>query len=195
MSEDSRGRLATLALHETFEAALSWEDYLGTDPDRASRWREFLDRVSLTTDQRTLIGGFTRRMPVLCVSGIWCGDCVQQGPMLQRIAEASDMIDLRWVDRDEHAELADQLKINAGLRVPTVVFMAEDFELLGWFGDRTLSRYRAMAAKNLGPSCPVPGAPLPDDELAATLADWVDEFERFQLMLRLSPRLRHRHGD
>ena len=115
--------------------------------------------------------------------------------MLQRIAEASEAIDLRWVDRDEHAELAEKVKINAGLRVPTVIFMAEDFETLGWFGDRTLSRYRAMAAKNLGPACPVPGAPLPDDELAATLQDWIDEFERFQLMLRLSPRLRHRHGD
>ncbi|MDA0975675.1 MAG: thioredoxin family protein [Phycisphaerales bacterium] len=183
------------SLHETFEAALSWEDYLATDEDRANRWREFHERVGLDEDQRTLIGGFGRRMPVLCVSGIWCGDCVQQGPMLQRIAEASDLIDLRWVDRDEHAELAEHVKINAGLRVPTVIFMAEDFELLGWFGDRTLSRYRAMAAKNLGPACPVPGAPLPDDELAATLQDWIDEFERFQLMLRLSPRLRHRHGD
>jgi thiol-disulfide isomerase/thioredoxin len=183
------------SLHETFEAALSWEDYLATDEDRANRWREFHERVGLDEDQRPLIGGFGRRMPVLCVSGIWCGDCVQQGPMLQRIAEASDLIDLRWVDRDEHAELAEHVKINAGLRVPTVIFMAEDFELLGWFGDRTLSRYRAMAAKNLGPACPVPGAPLPDDELAATLQDWIDEFERFQLMLRLSPRLRHRHGD
>ena len=115
--------------------------------------------------------------------------------MLERIAAASPEIDLHWVDRDEHAELAAQVKINAGLRVPVVLFMAEDFELLGWYGDRTLARYRALAAKNLGPSCPVPGAPVPPDELAATLADWVNEFERFQLMLRLSPRLRHRHGD
>jgi len=187
--------LDAISMHETFEAALGWEDYLATDPDRATRWREFHDRVALDDDQRTLLGGFVRRMPVLCISGIWCGDCVQQGPMLQRIAEASEAIDLRWVDRDEHAELAEKVKINAGLRVPTVIFMAEDFETLGWFGDRTLSRYRAMAAKNLGPACPVPGAPLADDELAATLQDWIDEFERFQLMLRLSPRLRHRHGD
>lgn len=195
MTDLDRRPLDAMYLHEKFEAALDWNGYLATDPDRASRWREFHEKVALDDAQRTLLAGFSRRMNVLCVSGIWCGDCVQQGPLLERIAEASPMIDLRWVDRDEHADLSERVKINAGLRVPTVIFMAEDFELLGWFGDRTLTRYRAMAAKALGPACPVPGAPVPPDELAATLQEWLDEFERYQWMLRLSPRLRHRHGD
>ncbi|MFM1889831.1 MAG: hypothetical protein RLZZ565_588 [Planctomycetota bacterium] len=195
MTATDRHSLDAMYLHGKFEAALGWEDYLATDPDRASRWREFHEKVALTDEQRSLLAGFSRRMNVLCVSGIWCGDCVQQGPLLERIAEASKAIDLRWVDRDEHADLAERVKINAGLRVPVVLFMAEDFELLGWFGDRTLTRYRALGAKNLGPSCPVPGAPVPEDELAATMQEWLDEFERFQWMLRLSPRLRHRHGD
>jgi hypothetical protein len=73
--------------------------------------------------------------------------------------------------------------------------MSEDFEFVSLLGDRTLSRYRAMAARSLGAACPLPGAPLPDDELAATLSEWVGEFERVQLLLRLSPRLRQKHGD
>jgi hypothetical protein len=31
--------------------------------------------------------------------------------------------------------------------------------------------------------------------MAATLQDWVDEVERIQLMLRVSPRLRQKYGD
>ena len=76
-----------------------------------------------------------------------------------------------------------------------VVFMAEDYEPVSIFGDRTLSRYRAMAAKQLGGACPLPGAAVPSDELDATLQDWLDEFERIQLMLRTSSRLRAKHGD
>ena len=129
------------------------------------------------------------------MSGIWCGDCVQQGPLLERIAEANPLLELRFCDRDEHAELAEALQINAGLRVPVVVFMAEDYEPVSIYGDRTLCRYRALAAKQLGPSCPLPGAPVDDDELAATLQDWLDEFERVHLVLRLSGRLREKHGD
>ena len=73
--------------------------------------------------------------------------------------------------------------------------MSEDFEPVSVLGDRTLTRYRAIAARNLGPSCPLPGAPVPDDELEGTLQDWLDEFERVQLLLRVSPRLRQLHGD
>ena len=102
---------------------------------------------------------------------------------------------LKWIDRDEHPDLAEQIKSNAGLRVPMVIYMAEDFEPVSIFGDRTLNRYRTMAAKQLGPACPLPGAPVPDQELQATLQDWLDEFERVHLLLRLSGRLRQKHGD
>jgi thiol-disulfide isomerase/thioredoxin len=178
-----------------FDAGLSYADYLATDAEKAPNWTAIEQQVALTDDQAKLIRSFTRRMRVLVVSGIWCGDCAQQGPLLQHIAAANPVIDLRWVDRDAHMELAEQLKINAGVRVPVVLFMAEDCELVSVYGDRTLTRYRAMAAKQLGASCPLPGAPIPTEELQATLADWLDEFERVHLLLRLSTRLRQIHGD
>jgi hypothetical protein len=138
------------------------------------------------------------------ISGTWCGDCVQQCPMFDHIARAhpapashSDApgIDLRFLDRDKNPDLAGPLKICGGVRVPTVVFLNEEFDFIAILGDRTLARYRALAAKYLGPSCPLPGAPVPPDEVAATLQDWVDEFERVALLLRLSPKLRAKHAD
>lgn len=188
-------RLTAAYLRTKHDAGLSYDDYLATDPEKAQRWREVEDRLALKPAQQQLIASFTRAMPVLCSSGIWCGDCVAQGPMLVKIAEANPKIDLRWVDRDEHADLAERIMINQGLRVPTVIFMAEDYEPVSIFGDRTLTRYRAVAAKQLGAHCPLPGAPVPQDELEATLQDWLDEFERVHLLLRLSARLREKHGD
>jgi thiol-disulfide isomerase/thioredoxin len=187
--------LTAESLTTHFDAGLTYDQYMATDAEKAAHWKPIYDQITLTEAQRKLIAGFTREMRVLCVSGIWCGDCVQQGPLLQRIAEANKCIDLRWVDRDAHIELAEQLKVNAGLRVPMVVFMAEDGELVSIYGDRTLTRYRAIAARNLGPSCPMPGAPVPTEELAATLQDWLNEFERVHLLLRTSARLREKHGD
>ena len=65
---------------------LSFEDYLATDPRRAEDWRRIHERVALDDAQTSLVAGFTRRMPVLVCSGIWCGDCVQQGPLLERLS-------------------------------------------------------------------------------------------------------------
>ena len=182
-------------LQSKFDQALDWEAYLATDGERAGNWTMIYEQVRLDDEQRRLVEGFVRGVKALCVSGIWCGDCVQQGPLLQRIAEASPRIDLRFVDRDEHPDLAGQIKINAGLRVPVLILMAEDYEPVSIIGDRTLTRYRALASKQLGAACPRPGAPVPTDELKGTLQDWLDEFERAHLLLRLSTRLRQKHGD
>ncbi len=183
-------------LKSKFDAGLEYDAYLATDPEKSQRWREFHKQVSLKPEQKRLLEGFTREMNILVSTGIWCGDCVQQCPLIQTIAEANPAkIHVRYLDRDEHIDLAEQIKICGGLRVPVAIFTAEDFEPVSIFGDRTLSRYRALAAKQLGAHCPLPGAPVPQDEVDATLQDWLDEVERVHLLLRLSGRLREKHGD
>ncbi|MEM1165046.1 MAG: thioredoxin family protein [Planctomycetota bacterium] len=180
-----------------FESGLGYADYVATaDADKRAKWDAFYDSVRLTGPQHELIGGFVREMPVLVISGVWCGDCVQQCPILARIAEANPRkVNLRFADRDEQMALAEQVKICGGTRVPVAIFMAEDFEPVQIFGDRTLTRYRKMAEAALGANCPVPGAPVPAEEVAEVTADWVDVFERNQLLLRLSTRLRQKHSD
>ena len=185
-------------LRAKHQSGLDYEAYLATDPAKAANWRKYEQQLHLSELQLKLVGGFTREIKVLVSSGIWCGDCAVQCPMLVKIAQATskpNLIDIKIVDRDEHSDLSNQIMINGGLRVPTVIFMAEDFEPVSIIGDRTLTRYRAVAARQLGPSCPLPGAPVPQDELNATLQDWLDEIERVHLLLRLSARLRETHGD
>lgn len=184
-------------LQEKFESALSYEKYVVSGkPEHAERWAAFHSRVKLTADQTRLIGSFTRRMNVLVISGTWCGDCVQQVPIFDHIAAANpNAIDLRCLDRDVHKDLSQQLRINGGDRVPLVLFLSEDFEFCSLAGDRSLNRYRAIAMKQLGAACATGIVPPDQEEVALTTQDWLDEFERVQLMLRLSPRLRQKHGD
>ena len=184
-------------LCEKFSKAFPYVAYLATGTaEQQRRWNQVYDAAQLTPAQLEVISGFGRPMKVLILSGIWCGDCVQQCPLLERIAEQRpDLMELRLLDRDANRDLTEQLRINAGDRVPVALFLAEDFELCSIQGDRTLSRYRALARAQLGASCPIGIAPPPADELAATLQDWLNEFERIQLMLRLSARLRKKHGD
>lgn len=195
-------------LRDKHAAGLTWDEYLATGkPDQRDNWNKVYEQATLSEQQRKLVGDFTRRVNVIALSGIWCGDCVQQGGLVQRIAEAKPAprgggedadaagIDLRWLDRDAHMDLQERVTINGGQRVPVLIFAAEDYEPVCVYGDRTLSRYRAVAARQLGPSCPLPGAPVPQEEIDATLQDWLDQFERVHLMLRLSGRLRKKHDD
>ncbi len=182
-------------LKSVFDTGLDFNSYLTTDPSKAERWMDLYQQIQLSNTQTELIRGFKRQMRVLCISGIWCGDCVQQGPLLERIANANECIDLRWIDRDTDPEFTQHFMINAGNRVPVVLFMAEDFEPVSVMGDRTLSRYRAMAQRYGVAVCPLPSHQLPTDESHETLQEWLNEFERVHLLLRLSGRLRSKHGD
>jgi hypothetical protein len=52
-----------------------------------------------------------------------------------------------------------------------------------------------MAESISGASCPTGIAPPELPLLVRVTQEWLNEFERIQLMLRTSPRLRERHGD
>lgn len=180
-----------------FAEALPYSAFLDrhATPQQRSRWDTMHGRFQLAPEQEMLIAGFKRRMPVLCLTGAWCGDCINQCPAFDHIARASTAIDLRYLDRDARSEVRDELMINGGQRVPVVVFLSEDWLEVSRYGERTLSVYRRMAAELLGSACPT-GLVVPDaDVSAAVLAEWLAEFERAQLILRLSPRLRARHRD
>ncbi len=160
-----------------------------------SAWGERHGLLELTEPQRNIVGDFGRDMRILCVTGPWCGDCALQGAALQRISEANpERVDLRFFNRNEHAELIVKMPICGGFRVPVTIFCAEDFEPVSRFGDRTLSRYRSIARKALGEASNVL-APPPADPVREVLSEMLAEVERVQLLLRLSTRLREKHGD
>ena len=180
-----------------FAEAHSYSAFLDNHatPEQRRRWDAMHWRVTLAPDQAALLEGFARRMPVLVLNGAWCGDCINQCPIFDHFAAASDKIELRFLDRDAREDAKAELAINGGNRVPIVVFLSEDMQEVARYGDRTASRYRQIAAEQLGPSCPTGIVPPDDDATAEVVREWLGEFERAQLMLRLSPRLRQKHGD
>jgi hypothetical protein len=134
-------------------------------------------------------------MPVLVLAGTWCGDCVNQCPIFDHFTRETSKIDLRFLDRDAMPEVSEALSINGGHRVPVVLFLSEDLQEVARYGERTLSTYRRLAIEQLGPSCPTGLVPPTEEATQAVTAEWMGEFERAQLILRLSPRLRAKYGD
>jgi hypothetical protein len=176
---------------------LSYTEFLEAHatPEQKRRWTAVFDAVKLTDAQRALLGSFTRDMPVFCLAGAWCGDCVNQCPIFARFAEAAPRISLKFYDRDAHPDLALLLRMCGGARVPMLLFLSEDFQEVGRFGDRTLSQYRKLASGLMGAACPS-GLVAPESSTLATItAEWLEQFERAQWVLRTSSRLRGVHGD
>jgi thiol-disulfide isomerase/thioredoxin len=180
-----------------FDTAQPYTDFLArhATADQRSRWDAFHGRVTLTAAQTKVLSNFVRKMPVLVLAGTWCGDCVNQCPIFAHFAAAAPVIDLRFLDRDQLPDIAAHLKVCGGQRVPVATFFSEDFSPILFYGDRTLSAYRASAAAQLGSSCASGVVPPAADAVTAVVGDWLDQFERVQHILRLSARLRQQYGD
>ena len=103
---------------------------------------------------------------------------MNQCPIFDHFAAATPKIQLRFFDRDTHPELAAELKMCGGARVPVMVFLSEDGFEVARYGDRTLSKYRQLVADHTGPACPTGIVPPSQDLLSAVTQDWLDEFER-----------------
>jgi thiol-disulfide isomerase/thioredoxin len=179
-----------------FSKGLTYQDFLnryGSEQHR-EKWAASYRQVQLSDAQRELLGTFKREMPVAVLAGAWCGDCVDQCPIFEHFAAAAPVIKVRYFDRDEATDLAPHVRICGGARVPAVVFLSEDFQEVGRYGDRTLAKYRQIIAKTAGETCST-GLGVDAALQAAVVQEWLDQFTRAQLILRTSPRLRQKYGD
>lgn len=184
-----------------FETALRYDDFLaryGTQVHK-TRWHDNARHTELPPGRAETFSRFVRRMNVLCLAGAWCGDCAFQCPIFRRFEQAAPagLIDVRFLDRDDAApDIRDAMRINGGQRVPAVIFLSEDGFEAARYGEKTLVQYRREAESLQGVSCSL-GLTGAGDSVyrGAVVAEWADQFERAQLILRLSARLRQRYGD
>lgn len=179
-----------------FEQGLPYDAFLSkyATPEQLHRWNDFFSSVKLMAEQKALLASFTREMKIIVMAGTWCGDCVNQCPIFEHFASQNKNIRIHYFDRDDNPELMQALQTCGGSRVPCVLFLSEDGHVCGRYGDRTLSKYRAVVGSTAGPSCST-GLATAQSLTESVVQDWLNEFERIQWMLRTSSRLRQLHGD
>src|SRR5262249_14070037 len=166
-------------LFDKLRAGLPYAEFLAryASEGQKQRWRQVFGEVKLTVAQRDLLGAFQRPMNVLCLAGAWCGDCIGQCPIFEHFASAAPVIQVHYLDRDEHADAQRELQINGGNRVPVVVFLSEDGYEVARYGERTLSKYRRMMRESAGSACPTGTLDKSESLLADGTQDWLNEFD------------------
>ncbi len=66
----------------------------------------------------------------------WCGDAAQNLPVLSKMAEENENVDLKLVFRDENLELMDEFLTNGGRSIPKLIALDENKNVLFTWGPR-----------------------------------------------------------
>lgn len=121
-------------------------DFLHTYPeDKHEKLRAFLadNRQKLDETDATFelpatvisaleVGG--RTVHVLAIAEDWCPDVVRHVPVLQKMADASPNIAVRYLMRSDHLDVFARYLTTGGEAVPKFIFLSQDFTECGSWG-------------------------------------------------------------
>ncbi|WP_435413649.1 thioredoxin family protein [Psychroserpens mesophilus] len=117
--------------HEKTEALAN---YTMLNDRRMKRWDK---TVKISDEVKDKISGFKGNVTWLVITESWCGDAAHVIPVLNKIAELSDGIDLKLVLRDENEALMDQFLTNGGRAIAKLIMIDNTTgEVLNTFGPR-----------------------------------------------------------
>jgi hypothetical protein len=91
----------------------------------------------LTDEMLETLQKVERKMVWVVITEAWCGDAAQNLPGIMKMADASPLIDLKLLLRDENLEVMDAYLTNGGRSIPKLIALdAETLEELGTWGPR-----------------------------------------------------------
>jgi len=72
----------------------------------------------------------------LLITESWCGDAAQNVPVINKIAEISDAIDLKVVIRDDNDDLMNLFLTNGGKAIPKLIVLDKNNNVINTWGPR-----------------------------------------------------------
>lgn len=102
------------------------------------RMKRLDKRTKLNDDLVERLATVERPMTWLILTEAWCGDAAQIVPVIHKMADYSENIEIKLILRDEHLEVMDQFLTNGKSRsIPKLICLdAETLDVLGDWGPR-----------------------------------------------------------
>ncbi len=124
-------------MRNRFESGLTFDELLHTVRKNQELWKDVYSRAQVPEDIVAAVHELTGPWYLLALSEDWCGDAVNLLPVLARLAEQADNIELRILSRDENPDLMDaHLTGGRSRSIPVVMVLDSDFQERGWWGPR-----------------------------------------------------------
>jgi hypothetical protein len=100
------------------------------------------------------LAALPRPVHVVAIAEPWCGDVRRHVPVLQRLAQAAPLLEVRHIARAQHPDVFVRFLTNGGEAIPKFVFLSDQYIECGNWGpmpaaDRVLIA-RGKACGDLG---------------------------------------------
>ena len=122
-------------------------DYTKMNVQRMNRLDK---RANLSDSLKEKLENMDRKLIWVVLTEAWCGDAAQNVPVIAKMAEQSENIELKLILRDENLDIMDEYLTSGGRSIPKLVCLeADSLEEIGAWGPRPeLAQKKAMEWKD-----------------------------------------------
>ena len=101
---------------------------------RMNRWDK---KLMIPEEVEEKFRNYRGKVTWLVITESWCGDAAHALPVMNKLANLSDGIDLKIVYRDTHPDLMDEFLTNGTRSIPKLIALDEENdEIIGEWGSR-----------------------------------------------------------
>jgi hypothetical protein len=147
---------------ERFEQGMTYDEFKAQMTRNQERFATNERNLVLDSADVDVFKRLPRSLNVLVLAEDWCGDVIDNLPILGRLAAESEKLNLRIFLRDQHPDLMDNYLNRGEFRsIPVFVFFDDEFREIGWFVERpeSVSARRAGQRATLSAQHPELGDP------------------------------------
>lgn len=167
MTEIMTGTVTPEFFKDKFDKSLTYKEYkdlvltlsankgtTGTDQSEsriantklsAARMNRIDKTTDLLPDAKAAFADLKKEYAWLVLTESWCGDSAQNIPVINKLAELSGKIEMRFLFRDENPELMDCCLTNGTKSIPKLIAVDKNsFSLLGTWGPRPVPAQSMM---------------------------------------------------
>jgi len=112
------------------------EDLIYYTKLNAQRSKRITKTTTLNSELVSKIAKLDQKNDWLLITESWCGDAANSVPVIAKLAELSDHVDLRIVMRDENTDLIDRFLTRGGRSIPKLIVLNSSKEVLFAWGPR-----------------------------------------------------------
>ncbi len=119
---------------ERFGSGMSTQKYIDQIKVNKDPFVEIYNSLKLPADTTEWVDGLSRPINLAVFTADWCGDAVSTTPVILRLADSSEKVNLQVFNRDDDVPLADTfLPEHRAGTVPIFVVLDDDFNEVARF--------------------------------------------------------------
>ena len=125
-----------LNLDDIWKNAVSFPIFAAAAVENKSLWDGVFRTTKVPDWVKERLSDSGARYHILVIAEDWCGDASNTVPVLGKLDEEVDSIDVRIIKRDENPEVMDAYLTRGARAIPIAIVLDEEFNELGHWGPR-----------------------------------------------------------